>query len=114
MSVLFIFLGITLLAFSNAIVALCGVLALVLYMLMDKVDGELARYYQRFSIVGVYLDELGHNFAPAGVFIGLGLHLAWGDPNGCIFVLSATMIGSFSVVMIRHAKFNRCDISPQE
>jgi len=43
-----------------------------LYLLLDCVDGELARWRQQTSIVGVYLDRIGAYFAEAAFLVGLG------------------------------------------
>ncbi len=103
-SVLLVILGTVLLAFSSPVFALCGALTYLIYHLIDKVDGEIARYYQKFSIVGVYLDELGHNLSDAGIFIGLGLHLAWQKDDASTLILTTAMIGALCMVMIRNNK----------
>jgi phosphatidylglycerophosphate synthase len=104
LSILLVILGTVLLGFPSPVIALCGVLTYLMYHLMDKVDGEIARYYQKFSITGVYLDELGHNLAFAGIFVGLGLHLAWQSTDGRIYILGAAMVGALFMVMIRYNK----------
>ena len=43
-----------------------------LYLLLDCVDGELARWRRQTSIVGVYLDRIGAYFAEAAFLVGLG------------------------------------------
>ena len=100
-SVIMALVATVLLAFPQPWIALCGMLCFIIYHFLDKVDGELARYYQKFSITGVYLDELGHNICFAGIFVGLGLHLAWQEPASSIYILIAAMIGALSMVMIR-------------
>jgi len=76
------------------------------YHLLDKVDGDVARYRGTFSIVGVYMDEVGHGLAFGGLFFGLGLHLAWGAETiaGAILVLAAGGVGALGMVLIRHHK----------
>lgn len=97
-----------LLAFPQTIIALCGALVFLIYHFLDKVDGEIARYYQKFSITGIYLDELGHNLCFAGIFAGLGLHLAWQNTDDSILILASAMIGGLSMVMIRQNKSVGC------
>ena len=86
--------------------ALSGALALVVHYFLDKVDGEIARYRQVYSLAGVYMDELSHTFAYAGIFAGTGLHLAWraGTPAAAIEVLGFAMAGAIAMVMIRQNK----------
>lgn len=61
--------------------ALLGVLMVQLYLLLDCVDGEVARWKQQFSIGGVYLDRVGAYLCDAAVLVGFGLRAAdpWGD-----------------------------------
>ena len=58
-----------------------GALLVQLYLLLDCVDGELARWKQQFSSVGVYLDRVGAYLSDAAVLVGLGLRAAdlWGS-----------------------------------
>ena len=56
-----------------------AVLAAVLiqvYLLLDCVDGEVARWRKQTSITGVYLDRVGHYLAEAGLLTGFGLRAA--------------------------------------
>lgn len=61
--------------------ALLGVLMVQLYLLLDCVDGEVARWKQQFSIGGVYLDRVGAYLCDAAVLVGFGLRAAdpWGE-----------------------------------
>ncbi|GGZ20722.1 CDP-alcohol phosphatidyltransferase family protein [Streptomyces nitrosporeus] len=60
--------------------ALLGVLAVQLYLLLDCVDGEVARWKKQFSLGGVYLDRVGAYLCDAAVLVGFGLRAAdlWG------------------------------------
>ncbi len=95
--------GVVLIAMPPAWVALSGASALLAYHLLDKVDGDIARFRRTFSIVGVYLDEAGHGVAFGGIFLGLGLHLAWGATtvDQAILVLATAGIGGVSMVLAR-------------
>ncbi|MGW1228638.1 CDP-alcohol phosphatidyltransferase family protein [Streptomyces sp. NPDC001478] len=61
--------------------ALLGVLMVQLYLLLDCVDGELARWKKQFSLGGVYLDRVGAYLCDAAVLVGFGLRAAdlWGS-----------------------------------
>ena len=61
--------------------AVLGVVAVQLYLLLDCVDGEIARWKQQFSLGGVYLDRVGAYLCDAAVLVGLGLRAAdlWGS-----------------------------------
>ncbi|MER6614281.1 CDP-alcohol phosphatidyltransferase family protein [Streptomyces xantholiticus] len=53
--------------------AVLGVVAVQLYLLLDCVDGEIARWKQQFSLSGVYLDRVGAYLCDAAVLVGFGL-----------------------------------------
>ncbi|MFI5618902.1 CDP-alcohol phosphatidyltransferase family protein [Streptomyces sp. NPDC051567] len=61
--------------------AVLGVVAVQLYLLLDCVDGEVARWKKQFSLSGVYLDRVGAYLCDAAVLVGLGLRAAdlWGS-----------------------------------
>ena len=52
-----------------------------LYLLLDCVDGEIARWKKQFSLTGVYLDRVGAYLCDAAVLVGFGLRAAdlWGS-----------------------------------
>jgi phosphatidylglycerophosphate synthase len=53
-----------------------AVLAVVLfqiYLLLDCVDGEVARWRKQTSITGVYLDRIGHYLCEAALLVGFGV-----------------------------------------
>ncbi len=99
-------LGGVLLAMRPAELALAGALAFVAHQLFDKADGDIARFRKTYSIVGIYLDELGHAVAFAGIFVGLGLHIAWRTPGGgaLVAVLLTSTLGALAMVLSRQHK----------
>lgn len=63
--------------------AAIGVVVLYqLYLLFDCADGELARYTQRFSPAGVFLDRMGHYICEALLLAGLGVRAQDGHLSG--------------------------------
>ncbi|HEX2313291.1 MAG TPA: CDP-alcohol phosphatidyltransferase family protein [Thermomonospora sp.] len=58
--------------------AVAGALLVQVYLLLDCVDGEVARYLRRTSVAGVYLDRIGHYLAEVALLVGLGAR-AQGD-----------------------------------
>jgi phosphatidylglycerophosphate synthase len=50
-----------------------AVLAMQLQILLDCSDGEVARWRQRFSPAGIYLDRVGHYLTEATIPFALGL-----------------------------------------
>jgi phosphatidylglycerophosphate synthase len=62
-----------LLAIPSVLAALGAVLLIQLQILLDCSDGELARWRQQFSPVGIYLDRLGHYLTETLFPIALGI-----------------------------------------
>ncbi|WP_078862317.1 CDP-alcohol phosphatidyltransferase family protein [Streptomyces sp. NRRL F-5123] len=56
--------------------AVLGVLMVQLYLLLDCVDGEIARWKKQYSLSGVYLDRVGAYLTDAAVLVGFGLRAA--------------------------------------
>lgn len=80
---------------------LLALLFFYLHLLLDRVDGEIARYKQQFSLKGIYLDELNHYIIPPLFF----LSLAWGLKDITAyhesFVLLAGMWAGFASILLR-------------
>lgn len=53
--------------------AILAVVLFQVYLLLDCVDGEVARWRGQTSITGVYLDRIGHYLCEAALLIGFGL-----------------------------------------
>jgi len=62
--------------------ALGGALLIQLYLLLDCVDGEVARYLRQTSVAGVFLDRIGHYLSEVSLLIGLGFAAQGGWDNG--------------------------------
>ena len=53
--------------------AILAVVLFQIYLLLDCVDGEVARWRKQTSITGVYLDRVGHYLCEAALLVGFGL-----------------------------------------
>ncbi|MET8557922.1 CDP-alcohol phosphatidyltransferase family protein [Streptomyces sp. NPDC004959] len=53
--------------------AVLGAVMAQLYLLLDCVDGEVARWKKQFSLSGVWLDRVGAYLTDAAVLVGFGL-----------------------------------------
>ncbi|MFF4232739.1 CDP-alcohol phosphatidyltransferase family protein [Streptomyces sp. NPDC001820] len=74
--------------------AVLGVVAVQLYLLLDCVDGEVARWKKQFSLSGVYLDRVGAYLCDAAVLVGFGLRAAdlWGpEPIDWLWAFLGTL-----------------------
>lgn len=84
--------------------AVLGVVMVQLYLLIDCVDGEVARWKKQYSMVGVYVDRVAAYVCDAAVLVGFGLRAAdlWGSGRidwlwaflGTLAALGAVMIKS--------------------
>jgi phosphatidylglycerophosphate synthase len=59
-------------AFGGLITAIVGAVLVQLYLILDCSDGELARWADRKSAGGIYLDGVGHYLAESALLAGLG------------------------------------------
>jgi phosphatidylglycerophosphate synthase len=66
-------LGAGLVMVQNVTVQLAGLFLCYFAFLLDKVDGELARYRDERSVRGCYLDEWYHVLAPTSLLLGVFL-----------------------------------------
>lgn len=62
--------------------ALGGAVLVQIYLLLDCIDGEVARYLRRTSIAGVFLDRIGHYLSEVALLAGLGFAAQGGWRNG--------------------------------
>jgi phosphatidylglycerophosphate synthase len=62
--------------------AIVGALLVQAYLLLDCSDGEVARVTGRTSIVGVYLDRIGHYLSEVALLVGLGYRAQGGLESG--------------------------------
>jgi phosphatidylglycerophosphate synthase len=62
--------------------ALAGAFLIQVYLLLDCVDGEVARYLRQTSVAGVFLDRIGHYLSEVSLLAGLGFMAQGGWENG--------------------------------
>jgi prepilin signal peptidase PulO-like enzyme (type II secretory pathway) len=67
-----------LVAVPTLVTAIVAAVAIQAYLLLDCVDGEVARWTRRTSAAGVYLDRLGHHVVEAAIVLALGFRAAGG------------------------------------
>jgi phosphatidylglycerophosphate synthase len=81
------------LAVHSVWAAAAAVLAIQLQILLDCSDGELARWRQRFSAAGIYLDRLAHYVTETAFPIALGVRA--GGTTYAILGLVAAVLALF-------------------
>ncbi|WP_119728632.1 CDP-alcohol phosphatidyltransferase family protein [Thermomonospora amylolytica] len=78
--------------------ALVAAVLVQVYLLLDCVDGEMARYLRRTSVTGVYLDRIGHYLVEVALLAALGVRAqgAWETGGyvelGLVAALGAALI----------------------
>ncbi|MDN5778491.1 MAG: CDP-alcohol phosphatidyltransferase family protein [Humibacillus sp.] len=80
--------------------AFIAMVAMQLQILFDCSDGEVARWRQRFSPAGIWLDRVGHYTTEAAIPIALGLRAdswTWSDP---LTVNVWTVLGFLVAVLV--------------
>lgn len=78
-----------------------GLALVYLSLVLDAVDGEIARYGKIFSLRGIFLDLVNHLVVFGAFFLGLTLTVSevWTTPNFAVLVAGA--IGSITMGMRR-------------
>lgn len=94
--------GLVLFAQASVPVAVTGLVLLLAYHLLDRVDGELARYQRRYSLLGVYLDNAGHYLTGAGLILAASLRLTDATDSRIVWLVGS--IGAIAAVMSRVEK----------
>ncbi len=62
--------------------AIGGAVLIQAYLLLDCSDGEVARFRNRTSVTGVYLDRIGHYMSEVALLAGLGVRAQGAFQNG--------------------------------
>ncbi|MGN6088186.1 MAG: CDP-alcohol phosphatidyltransferase family protein [Actinomycetales bacterium] len=91
-------LGAVALLWSSVWGAVLSALLIQLYLLLDCSDGEVARWTGRLSLLGVYLDRVGHYVVESAVMVAAGIRAAHSGINGYALVGAVAGLG---VVLIK-------------
>ena len=73
--------------------AVAVVLLVQLQMLLDCCDGEVARWRQTSSPLGVYLDRVGHYVAECGIAVALGVRVTGAVQLGGVWISLGLLLG---------------------
>ncbi|WP_261986686.1 CDP-alcohol phosphatidyltransferase family protein [Actinomadura sp. HBU206391] len=84
---------------AGLVAAAVGALLIQVYLLLDCSDGEVARYSERTSITGVYLDRIGHYLSEVALLVGLGVRAQGAFESGGWFELG--LIAALGAVLIK-------------
>jgi hypothetical protein len=73
--------------------AVLAVILVQVQMLLDCCDGEVARWRQTSSPVGVYLDRVGHYVAECGIAVALGIRATGQFQLSGIWISAGLLLG---------------------
>ncbi len=80
-----------------------GVFMFELHLVLDSSDGELARFKKKFSLLGNYLDTLGHMLIYSCLYSGLGINIYLRTNNLFFLILGfLTAITYFLASSVHH------------
>jgi phosphatidylglycerophosphate synthase len=96
--------GILLISMDSVAVAIGGYLLMFLYHILDKVDGEIARFRNEYSIHGIYLDNIGHYVTGGGLILATAFRLALGSESFAVPILFVGVIGGVACILYRVEK----------
>jgi phosphatidylglycerophosphate synthase len=80
-------------AWPTLLAAILVVILVQLQMLLDCCDGEVARWRQTSSPVGVYLDRVGHYVAECGMAVALGVRATGEFQISGVWISAGLLLG---------------------
>lgn len=92
-------IGVILIAVYNLYSNLLGFLLLYIWTLLDRVDGEIARYKKTKSLKGLYLDELSHFIITPAFFMAISFRIFSELSTPLIFLVG--FLAALSTLLIR-------------
>lgn len=78
--------------FAQGTLAIFGFLTVYLSFLLDKSDGEIARFKHLYLLRGIYLDELYHTLVPISMLIAVYLVSVIGSLRGMSFLMLTVVL----------------------
>lgn len=108
LSILIGLIGMLLIANQAQAVSVVGFMLMFFYHLLDKVDGEIARFRNHHSIYGIYLDNIGHYITSGGLVIAAAFRLATLSEMPMVVFLIGVIGGVASILsrVEKHAPFH--------
>ena len=96
---LFGVVGGLLLALGNYWYSILGVFLIQLHVILDNVDGEVARYRKSVdSVLGPFSDRIGHNLIHPAIFIGLTFGIYYREHNILVFLFGFLSMASYFII----------------
>jgi phosphatidylglycerophosphate synthase len=100
-SILVVMTGVALLCMDSSITRLCGVILIEFWMVLDCVDGNIARVTKRSSPLGSMIDAFSGYYAFAFVFLGVGTAAYMVDPAQNALWIFLGAVASISSILPR-------------
>lgn len=83
---------------NKTIFLISGIVLLYIIHILDKVDGQMARYKKKFTKQGAFLDEQLHNMLKPIIFVSLGVGLFIFEKN-IYSLIGGFLVGLFSLLI---------------
>ncbi|MGL1890178.1 MAG: CDP-alcohol phosphatidyltransferase family protein [Spirochaetaceae bacterium] len=105
-SIVAVIVGAICLILGNYTITIVGILLFNFWVILDCVDGNIARYKKTFSQYGEFIDAVGGYFATTFLFSSLGYlsYRLFDDPNYLILGFWATISSLFSRLLYQKFK----------
>jgi phosphatidylglycerophosphate synthase len=104
-------ISVGLLATGNYWWTIVGALSLQITAVLDRVDGEVARYKDNLTLVGKFIDLTGHSLIKSSLLIGISLGLYRTQPS--LWILLVGISGALGLIMGEYLRFYRSYILEQ-
>jgi len=89
--------GVFLLASGTYLWTIFGALLLELAAVLDRVDGEVARYKHSKSLLGIFLDLTAHTFIRTFLFLSISLGVFWSHSRLVVILLGISAASSLII-----------------
>ncbi len=108
LNIIFAVIPLALIARGSQLYAMVGSLLLLIVVIVDHVDGSVARYYKEKTYMGAYLERMYHRLLPPAIFFALALH-AFNQSGNVLYLYGSAGI-IFSMFLGHWARASKYEI----
>ena len=108
LNIFYALIPLSLIAFGTQKGTIIGAFLLILVVIIDHVDGSIARYHKIKTYMGAYLERMYHRLLPPFIFLALSTHAWIQQQNPLYLYLGAIII--FSMFLAHWARVSKYEI----
>jgi len=108
LNLVFALIPLALIARGSQLYAIVGSLLLLMVVIIDHVDGAVARYYKEKTYMGAYLERMYHRLLPPAIFFALALNAF--NRTGSVLYLYGSAVIIFSMFLGHWARASKYEI----